>query len=400
MKNRMAQMIGASFGLSFDTAAPAAGGGTAVAAPPAAAAPAPAVAAPVSAPAAAAPSAPPPTKTGFFKDLPRAVSAPDKSAPIATKPVADGASKPFKVMSDDGKTVLGEFSSQTEAEAHLKTLTAEHSSKPTVAAVPPAAVDGVANPLPRPIMGRFKTDLEVEEYIRQSGQEASRLASENKTLKESTAKALADREAELTVLKSEFEAHKATPAVPDLSKEDLAKLWKEDPAQAAEYVQQKYDRDRNAQAVKERAVREASDRRENLIKTNEAITRNIEEMSANPKVFPKFQEMLPRMSEILNRTGGDKSPLRGQVWANELAYKAALGDIYQELLLAGTEVKADAAQAARLKADSDAAALNAGKGDGGGSGSVTVVDSAKAEEKSWRAAVRASSPKPFLKERS
>lgn len=432
MKNRMAQMLGA-IGLSFDTAG-AGGGGAAVADAPGGGsggasggdggagggAGAGGDGGGSSGGAGGGSSTPAPTSTGFFKGLPRAaVKTPDVKPTVvdpakaaadlaakggAAKTPAGDAKKPFKVMADDKTTMLGEFSTQAEAEAFLKTQTAAGGAKtPEQVATEKAASEKagtLGNPLPRPIMGRFKTDLEVEEYIRQSGQEASRLSAENKTLKETTTKALADREAELVALKAEFEAHKATPPVPELSKEDLAKLWKEDPAQAAEYVQQKYDRDRNVQAAKERAAREASDRREQSIKTNEAITRNIDEMAKDPKTYPKFQEMMPRMNDILKRTGADKSPLRGQVWANELAYLASLGSIYQELLVAGTEVKADAAETARLKAETDAAALKLGGGDGGGSGAAKVLDPVAQEDKSWREAVRASAPKPFLKERA
>lgn len=438
MKNRMAQMIGASLGLSFDTAG-AGGGGAAVADAPGGAGGASGGDGGAGGGAGAGgdgggsgggagggSSTPAPTSTGFFKGLPRAaVKTPDAKPPVvdpakaaADKAAADlaaknggvktpsgDATKPVKVLADDGKTILGEFATKPEAEAFLKTLTAAGGAKTPeqIAAdklTAEKAAGALANPLPRPIMGRFKTDLEVEEYIRQSGQEASRLAAENKTLKESTAKALADREAELVALKAEFEAHKATPPVPELSKEDLAKLWKEDPAQAAEYVQQKYDRDRSVQAAKERATREATERRDQAIKTNEAITRNIDEMAKDPKTYPKFQEMMPRMNDILKRTGAEKSPLRGQVWANELAYLASLGSIYQELLVAGTEVKADAAETARLKSEADAAALKLNGGDGGGSGAAKVLDPVAQEDKSWRDAVRASAPKPFLKERS
>lgn len=386
MKNNWMTKMAMSFEAPAD-----AGGGTAVATPPAAAAPAPA-------PAAASPSSTPaPTKSGFFKDLPRAAAKPDPAAPpAAAKPAAPDASKPFKVMSDDGKTTLGEFASQPEAEAFLKAIPAP-AAKPADAT--PAA-SAVPDALPRPIMGRFKTGTEVEEYIRQSGQEASRLASEVKTLKEAHQKALADREAEVVALKTEFETYKATPAVKELTKEELVELNKSDPLAATEYIAGKMLRDRDAKAAKEQTERQVIERRQNLVKTNEAITRNIEEMRSNPKTFPKFDEMLPRMSEILARTGGEKSPLRGQVWANELAYKAALGDIYQELLLKGTETQADAAETARLKSVADAAALNSGKGDGGGSGSSAAKNPAEQEDQKWREAVRASAPKPFLKNRN
>lgn len=415
MKNRMAHLIGSSFGLSLETAVAEGGGGTSVATTTTAGGAGESggrsTGSAGSGGSSGSNAAPAPTKTGFFKDLPRAApqttekktQTEDKTG--QTKTDSGSATKPFQVLADDKKSVLGEFATQSEAEAFLKTYvdpTKTGETKTDASKTGGETKEGSASSdlLPRPLMGRFATLTEAEVAMRRSQDEGVRLSAELKALKEANTKALADREAEVAALKEEIETVRATPAVKELSKEELAALWKENPAEAAEYVQQKYDRDRNVKAAKERAERAALERRENLVKTNEAIERNVDEMKSDPKSFPKFDEMLPRMSEILRRTGGEKSPLRGQVWANELFYKAALGDIYQELLLKGTETQADAAETARKKAESDAAALRAGKGDGGGSGSTTVVDPVKSEDKKWRDAVRASAPKPFLKERA
>ncbi len=67
-------------------------------------------------------------------------------------------------------------------------------------------------------------------------------------------------------------------------------------------------------------------------------------------------------------------------------YKMALGEVYSELLAKGVEVTADAAEAARLKSESDAAALRA-SGGGAGAPEAGKPDNRTPQQKSddaWR----------------
>lgn len=368
MKNIMASLIGPAFGLSLDAAA-GGGGASAVATPPAAA--------PASSPAAAAPAAATtpaaaPAKSGFFGGLPKST--------VQTKDPADTA-----------KTVAA-------AEPAAETTTpAAKPSEPAAATTAAVEPDLVA--LHRPIMGRYKNVKEAEEAMRRSQDEGLRLHGEVKTLRDAHTKEVAANEATITALKQELETARTTPAFKELSKEELETMRKENPSDYADYLVEKNFRDRDAKAAKaeqERVVKERQTRQEQ--RSREIEQRDIE-MRANPEEFPHYAEMTPVMDGIIDKTGGDQSPLTGHPWTAELLYLMALGVSHKQSVKAGKKAQETAAEAAARKAASDAATSAAGNGgDGGGSGSaLPAASDAQKEDAAHKAAILASAPRPFFK---
>lgn len=411
MKRYLGRMIGASMGLSYEDAGNG-GGGATTAPPPAPAAPAPAPAAPAPAPA---------KPKGMFdrvmptslKRLPGGSEDPNrtKAPPAPAKPAASTPeSKPgevFNVLGEDGKTVLGTFKTQAEAQAFvdaggkapekalelkpgetaynvldddgktvLGSFKTEKEAQDFMAANKPAPAHEA---LPRPIMGRFKTATEVEEYINQSGQHAQKLYSENKALKDAQAKAISDREAMEAAHKAEIELLRATPAFKELSKEELSELAKEDPVAAADYIAEKKFRDRDAQTAKTAAETRAREKQEGLRKTNEAIERRRTEMQKDPENFPQFEEMAPLIGDLLDMTQDQSgaTPLRGHEWAEELLYLAALGISHRASLKKGKTVLSNAEKKVMTIAAAAAAATNGPTGGGSGRGSATGQPSDK-----------------------
>ena len=403
----MKKMNGVKMAMAFETPADG-GGGTAVAAP---AAPAPA------APASRAPAAPAPRKNGIFDhpvpdslkrqkggSLDPARTAPPPPAAAAPAPAAP-ATEDFNVVANDGKTVLGSFKTQAEAEAFVK------SKGLTPAAAAPAAEEGTFNVMSddgKEVVGNFKTRAEAEAFVasgskapaakpagaaltrpfmgrteistqeeaeaayRRTEVEAGRLFKENKTLKESLQNDVADRDAKLKALQAEFEAYKATPQAKELSKEELTELWKADPAAAGEYVTAKMLRDRDQKTAKESTQAKAREAQEKLARTNQEIESHRATMQKDTANFPHFEEMAPKMGQLLDKTldATGATPLRGHVWAEELLYLAAIGHSTRESWKTGKIVAVGAADKAAKTAAAAAiaAAGPSGAGDGKGSG--------------------------------
>ncbi len=393
MKNNFSRMTGASFGLSFDTAAGGSGGGAAaVAAPPAAAAPAGAPPAP------AAATPPAPTKTGFFQGLTRAAAPKPPAAPPTTQPdpataapakveTAAATGAKVQVLSDDKKQVLFE-GTQSEADEFVKKNTP-----------PPAAVAAAGAALVRPFMGRADiTTIEAaEDLYRKSGAEALRLRDAEKA----AAAKVVDTEARLAAVTKELELARQTPATAELSKEQLAALWKENPIEAAEYMQKQRDRVSSTQAAKERAELEVRTRAENAQAVAKQTVATWEAMKKDSKAYPKFEEMIPRIDAIYESSVRDgKSPFDSNPDAPKLMYTQAMGEIYLELLSKGIEVKADAAETARLKAEADAAAARTAAGGGDGAAAPDTRTQKQKDDDAWRAQMRGTAPKPLFKERA
>ena len=389
--------------MSFETPADGGGGGTAVATPaPAAATPAPAAAAP-------APAAKP---KGMFdrvmpaslKRLPGGSEDPNraKTPPVAAKPDATKSGDPaqtFNVLDDDGKTVLGNFKTQKEAEDFMAARAADPNAQPPAAAVDGQTFNVLADDgktvlgnfkteaeaqafmdaqaggapaitnetkLPVKIFGRFETIKAVEEYMAQSGQHAKALDAEVKTLKDANAKILADREAEVAALKAEMELIRKTPAIKDLSKEELTALAKEDPAAAAEYIADKKFRERDAAEAKKQAEAKVRGRQEYLKKVNQAIEDHRAVMQKDAENFPQFEDFASNIGEIIKMTEDSRgaTPLRGHVWAEELAYLAAYG---KAAILAARNGKTVLAEAKKTNLRIAAAGAASTAGPSGGS---------------------------------
>lgn len=372
MKNNFSHMTGSSFGLSLDTP-PAVGGGAAVAAPPSpAAAPAP-VPAPVSAaPAPVATVTPPPAKEGFFRGLKRAAVAapPAAAAPALVEKV--------KVMSDDQKSVLFE-GSQAEAEAFVK-----NGNKPTVSAPVPVPSAGS---LSRPFVGRADiTTLEqAEDLYRKSGQEALRLHEKAKTLESNLQKATVDAEARTAALTAELDLARKTPAVVEKTEAELEALAKENPFQFHKYMEAKNTREKATQTARESAERAVREKHETAQKGARQAMATWDAMAKDSKTYPKFQELTPSIDAIYDGLPADqKSSLDSNPDGPKILYERALGRVYLDLLSKGVEVKADAAEQARLKAESDAAALRTTAGSGSASSAPDTRTPQQKSDDEWR----------------
>lgn len=373
MKNNFSRMTGASFGLSFDTPT-VVGGGTAVApAPIVTPAPAPAAAAPVPA---SAMVTPPASKQGFFKGLARAatVAAPE-SAPVVAEKV--------KVFSDDQKTVLFE-GSQADAEAFVK----NGGKPPIVAPAPVVAPKVTAGALPRPFVGRADiTTLEqAEDLYRKSGQEAIRLHEKAKTLEANLQKATVDAEARAAALTAELELARKTPAVIEKTDAELEAMAKENPYQFHKYMETKTARERALQDARETAQRAVREKHEASQKGAKQAMATWDAMLKDPKAYPKFQELTPAIDAIYDALPpAQKSQFDSNPDGPKVLYEIALGRVYLDLLSKGIEVKADASEQARLKAESDAAASLAA---GGVNATVAAPDTRTLQQKNddeWRA---------------
>ena len=279
----------------------------------------------------------------------------------AGAPAAEG--QTFNVLADDNKTVLASFKTRAEAEAYVA------DPKNTQAA--PGSVPA-ADALPRPIMGRFKTATEVEQYIAQSGQHAQRLFTENKNLKETHQRELADRDAKLVAMEAEFKAYRDNPLPNDLSKEQLTELWKTDPAAAGEYVTDRKLRERDVATAKKAATDRAEAERSRREGVNAEIEAHRALMQKDKEQFPDFEDTAPMIGDMMKMTEDAKgeTPLRGHVWAEELLYLAVQGKIRLDELRKGKTVVSDAekaaAEKARIAALAGAGPQGGGAGKGGG----------------------------------
>lgn len=384
-----------SFGVSFDATDPPAGGGgggSATAAPPAAAAPA-APATPAAPTAPAAPSAPTaggdaPKSAGFFRGL--------KTSNFRT-PTPSTAATP--AVPSAGAAATPPVPTKDTAAAPLAPPAAKPGETTPPVATPPPVAGAVADALPKPILGRYTTVSQVEEAMRRSADEGMRLATDFKKLKEESARALETRDTRLASLEAELKLARETPAFRELTQEEVAAMKKDDPVGYTDYVLAKRDRDAALKATKEQAERDVRDRNENAARNNAEIDRIYHRMRGDTKEYPMFQELEPSMNEILDVTGGDKSPLIGKPWAPELCHLAALGKVYLGLISQGKTVQDDAAEKARLAAEAAATQARGAAGGGGGSGAAQPADEKdpkKKETAAWRERVRGTQPKNFL----
>ena len=360
------QMTGPAFGLSFETAAPAGGSTT----------PTPAPAAP--SPSAAAPA---PTKSGFFAGLQR--------AKIATEaPAGETAAEKVQVLSDDKKTVLFEGSA-ADAEAFVNSGGTPPPPAAAAPTAPPAAAAVAAGSLPRPFVGRADiTTIEAaEDLYRKSGAEAIRLNERSKALEASLQSAKVDADAKMAALTKELEIARQTPAFVELDEKSLNELWKENPAKAAQYMEQRKERAEGLRSAKERAEREVRERAEKVRAGARQAATNYEAMKKDPKTYPMFSELTDRIDAIYDKMPADrKSQYDSDPEGPRSLYTLAMGEMFIELKSKGLEVKEDAAAAARAKAASDAAALQPA---GGGAATRPAPDNRTANQKSddeWRAA--------------
>ena len=310
-----------------------------------------------------------------FKTQEEAQAYVDAGGEAAPAPLAAKPGDTFNVLDDDGKTLLGNFKTEAEAQAFM---TKREADKKKDGAGPEA--------LPRAVMGRFKTVPEVEEYIHQSGQHAQRLAAENKTLKEAQTKALADREAMEAAHKAEIETLRNTPAAKDLSKEELTALAKEDPAAAAEYIADKKFRERDAAAARRSAEDRVRAEQDRMRQVNQQIEAHRAVMSQDQENFPDFENLAPNIHEIIKITEDamGKTPLRGHVWAEELAFWAAYGKAQHAANKNGKAV-IDAAKKKNLRiAAAGASGTVSPAGGGNGRGSAGAVNAGAKESKGSR----------------
>ncbi len=368
MKNRM---TGASFGISFETAVLPAGGASepAPAAPAAAPAPAPAVdPAPAPAPIAAAP-----TKTGFFAGLKRAGDAPAPAAEPAAK---------VQVLSDDKSKVLFE-GSQADAEAYVK---ANATPAPAAAAPAPASVVP-ADALAKPFLGRsdITTLSAAEDLYRKSQTEALRLHDRSKALEAAVAQSKVDAEARIAAITAELDLARKTPAFVEMQEKELEALFKENPYQANKYVEAKKAREQAVHSAKEQAERAVREKHDAVQKGAKQAMANWDAMSKDPKTYPKFTELTGEIDAIYNGLDANqKSQLDSNPEGPALLYERALGRVYKELLAKGSEVKTDAAEQARLKAESDAASARVARGEPAANAADTRTPQQKSDAE-WRA---------------
>ncbi len=389
MKNRMSAMTGASLGLSYDPADAGAGGGGTATATPAAGGGAGAGGGGESTTGKFNPGS-------LFAGVRHAVAEPKKTetpaAATETKPepktpaaggAADGSK--FQVLDDDGKTVLGEFGSQAEAEAFVQTRT-EDAAKTD----PAGAVSTATDKLPRKVMGRYETLDQVEEAMRRSQDEGLRLADLNKKILTDHQKALETREAELAALKAEIEEVRTKGIFKELSADELATLRKENPAGYADYLIEKRDRERAAVERKQAAERDVQQRKEHQEEIRRFVETRDNAMRADRVNYPNYEERQKMVEALVDMTReGGYSPFTGHRHSAEILYWAAEGIASHQARQGGADAQAVAAKAAAEKAKADASAAAAGSKGGGGSGGKATATTREAQEKSYKDALRA-----------
>lgn len=187
---------------------------------------------------------------------------------------------------------------------------------------------------------QYKTPEELEKaYIqkeiayKESSTEGLRLFQETR---------LANQQiAELRSKLTELEERAKSPIAPfrEMSKEQLDKLWQEDPVKAAEYIADKklYERDSAQAQEKNKAQREASEKQKAAIEAH--ILERGRILSSDPKIYPKFNEKIEEMQSIANKIGDD---FRGKPWAPDILYFVSLGREYYQSLLKGAQTTAEA----------------------------------------------------------
>lgn len=424
MKNRMATMTGPSFGLSFETeggAGASGGGGTAVATPPAGAGAGGAGAG------AGAGAGGGDGGSRFFRNIPER-DLTQKGAPAAKTEAAAGegqatggeAPKRYVVKDDAGQPIAGaDFATQAEAEAYIaaNTKTADgegaaaggEKTAAELAAEALAEVTGAAKAAPgeagavdvapdavlkTPILGRFKTIKEAEDYFRQSGAHTQKVDADLKKERADNAKALATRDAELAAARAELETVRKTPHFNELTKEQFEKLAKEDPAAAIDYRIAERDHKQGIQNAKDEAAHTAAQKKQKAEAVNAEIERSVVEMSADPKTYPMFKEVQPLMDRVHGLLGGDNSPLRGNPQAVNILYRLALGELQLQILKKGKVAAATATEEAKKTAAAAAAATG---GTGAGAGAPPRAKTAQQlKDEAWKNAIDAAAPKRVL----
>ncbi len=357
MFRNLAQMT-PHLAMSFEAAV--APGGAAPAAP---ATPAPAPAAP--APAAPAPTAaaPAPTKSGYFGGLKRAavVEPPKPAEPAKEAPAVPPVVPPV-----------------------AEVVPASAKVEPA-----PAAAPAIPEALIRPFLGRvdIKTQADAERIYLSSQKEALRLVEEVKTR---DAKIL-DVEAKMAGLQKEFELARKTPALPELTEEQLVVMRKENPYEAIKYEKARDERDARLRSERETAEKSVREARDFELKAAQEAVKTWQAMESDPKAYPKFNDpdVQNRINVIYERSKvNGKSPFDSNPNAPKMLHLMAMGELYVALQQKGVETQADAAEAARAKAAADAAAAvppNPG-GDGGAKDTRTAQQKADDE---WRKTMRA-----------
>ncbi len=355
--------------MSFDTAVadPAGGAPAPVAPAPAAVTPAPA-------------AAPAPAKSGFFQGLKKASIAPAEPAAAAAPPAAGDPPAKIQVMADDKTTVLAEFGTQAEADAYVKANT---KAPPPAATITPAA-----GALDKPFLGRadITTREAAEDLYRKSQTEAIRLHDKTKALEAAVAQSKVDSEAKLAALTEELKIARQTPAFVEKTEAELEALFKENPYQANKYVEAQKAREQTVRSAKEQAERAVREKHEAVSKGAKQAMANWDAMSKDPKSYPKFTELTGSIDAIYESLDANlKSHLDSNPEGPKILYEMALGRIYRELQAKGVEVKADAAEQARLKAESDAAAVRAAGGAGSDPAKPDTRTQKQKDDDAWRA---------------
>lgn len=338
--------------------APDGGGSAAPAAPPAGAPAAPA------APAAAAPGGP----------AGAAPAAPSGQPPAGVKPGAFGlpAINPKDLLGKGGKTPEPGAGGGDKPDAWLDT------------------------PYTQPLMNRHKTPRETLDALVRSEGEAKRLDAGIKDLQKRHQSELANRDAKLTAMQKELEVARATPAFRELSADEEAVLATENPGGYAKYLVEKNNRQRDAATRQVETERREQEHKEHVARVHADIDRRINEMRADTKEFPYFNELEEAMDGIIeaSRTirdgeGRMLSPLVGHSWTPELLYQAAMGRAYLQALKHGAAVKDDGAEAARLQAEAAARAAGAPAGAGGAGGAGEGgADAAAKADKAYKDSIR------------
>lgn len=299
---------------------------------------------------------------------PTATPAPATQPATETKPVETSSTptpategEKFQVKDDDTGQVLGEFNSQEEANAFAakekEKAAATADAKPQPA-TPPTDTDA----LPRVIFGRFKTGREVEDALFRSQEEGKRLFNETKTLKEAHQKDLETRDIQVKQLQAELEEARTQSGFKELSKEELNALWKENPSEAAAYMQAKDRRERASEDRKARIEQETKDQAELESRITSENRKAQDYLRSHPEEFPGYDELRPVINSIIESTrygyAGGKSPFTGHRDSPALLFYAAKGIQAVKLELEGKKVAKEAKEQAERKSRADAASTS------------------------------------------
>lgn len=395
MKHRMATMTGHNFGLSFEDASGAGGGGTAVAEAGGGAGDGGAAAG-GSGGAGSGSSAGGDSTFSFFRNLP-----PREGAAAEKTGASGGEAKKFVVNDDAGNPIEGAaFDTEEEAKAyvaeHGKGTTADSEETKTEGTTETVETKkGTWDPeaeIPTPIYGRFKTIKETEAGIQRMEREGVRLSTEVKRLKDEAAKALATREAEVASFKAELEMARKTPAFKELTAEEYTKL---DADAKVDYKFAKRDHDQSIQRTKDEAARSVIQKQQRREAAQAEIERTVLRMDADKNEYPLFREMDEEMGRFYKALGGDEGPLAGDPRSLDLLYHAALGKIHRSLVKKGEMKKTEATVDAKKTAAATATATGAG-GAGKGAGTTKAKTQQEIDHENWAKGINDANPNKVL----